>query len=173
MSDMFIVHDSEDDRLLIALHCSDKLTIEDSVKKLVREGSPHFVKHRSELSDYIASPFFDALVADYESETISVDMQEARLIVQDMIREERLPVLASLDVAYMRASEAKDEAEMQAVADLKQILRDLPADPRIEAAKTPEELEHLARDAVKEVVAEIAETVTKSQENAPEPKPVE
>jgi hypothetical protein len=50
----------------------------------------------------------------------------------------------------MRATEAKDESKMEYVAALKQILRDLPADPRIEAAKTPEELEHLALTAVKE-----------------------
>jgi hypothetical protein len=152
MSNIFIIHDSEENKLLIALHCSDKLTVEDSVKKIVRSGSPHFVKHRSELPDYISSPFFDALVADYEAETISVDMEKARSITQDMIREERKLVFEELDIEYQRATETEDRNRMKEVAALKQVLRDLPASPAIQEAKTPEELEHLARNAVKEVV---------------------
>lgn len=152
MSDMFIIHDSEESKLLLALHCSDKLTIEDSVKKIVREGSPHFVKHRSELPEYIASPFFDALVADYEAETISVDMEKARSITQDMIREERAVAFEKLDIEYQRATETEDRERMAEVVAMKQVLRDLPADPRIEEAKTPEELEHLARNSVSKAV---------------------
>ena len=82
---------------------------------------------------------------------ITIDMEIARQITQDMIREERKPVFEKLDVEYQRATETENKERMQQVVALKQVLRDLPADPRIKAAKTPEELEHLARNAVKEV----------------------
>lgn len=85
---------------------------------------------------------------------ITIDMNKARLITQDTIREERKPVLEKLDIEYQRATETEDKDRMREVAALKQILRDLPADPRIEAAKTPDELEHLARNAVKEATGE-------------------
>jgi hypothetical protein len=77
-------------------------------------------------------------------------MNKARLITQDLIREARKPVLEKLDIEYQRAIETEDKDRMKEVAELKQLLRDLPADPRIEAAKTPEELERLAQTAVKE-----------------------
>lgn len=81
---------------------------------------------------------------------ITIDMEKARLIAQDMIREERAKAFEVLDVEYMRASESQDTEKMAEIVAVKQVLRDLPADPRIEAAKTPEELEHLARNSVKE-----------------------
>lgn len=154
MSDTFIIHESNEKQVLFALHCSEKLTIEESASKVVREGSLYFTKHRSEIHDYLAIPFFDALVADFENETIDVDMEKARLIAQDMIREERKPVLERLDIEYMKASEFQDSATMAEVAAKKQLLRDLPASPAIQEATTPEELEHLARNSVREAIGE-------------------
>ena len=71
---------------------------------------------------------------------ITVNMSKARNIKRDMIRAERNPKLAALDVDYMRASEAQDAAAMAAIAQVKQQLRDAPQDPAIEAAQTPDEL---------------------------------
>ena len=85
---------------------------------------------------------------------IKINMEKAKEITKAYIRDQREPVFATLDIQYMRASEEKDEAEMQAVVAMKQILRDLPADSRIDAAKTPDELEHLARNSVKEAMGE-------------------
>ena len=90
---------------------------------------------------------FDVVNSEH---VVTINMEKAKEIAQNMIREQRKPELEKLDIEYMRASEAKDESKMESIAALKQVLRDLPADPRIEAAKTPEELEHLARTAVKE-----------------------
>ena len=95
--------------------------------------------------------FRNAWEADFENyQGVSVSMEKARLITQDLIREARRPVLEKLDIDYQRAIETEDKDRMKEVAELKQLLRDLPSDPRIEAAKTPEELEHLALTAVKE-----------------------
>ena len=71
---------------------------------------------------------------------IKVNMTKAVEIKKDMIRAERAPILADLDVAMMRAIEAGDEEAKAEIAAKKQALRDATKDPAITAAKTPEEL---------------------------------
>jgi hypothetical protein len=71
---------------------------------------------------------------------IAVDMVKARSIHKDKLRELRKPKLEALDSEYMRADEAGDNAEKKRVADKKKALRDVTADPAIDAARTPEEL---------------------------------
>ena len=99
--------------------------------------------------------FRNAWEADFENyQGVSVSMEKARLITQDLIREARRPVLEKLDIEYQRATETEDKNRMKEVASWKQLLRDLPASPAIQEAKTPEELENLARNAVQETVGE-------------------
>ena len=74
---------------------------------------------------------------------ISIDMTKAREIKRDMIRFERAPMLATLDVQFMRAVETGDTAAQQAIAAQKQRLRDATQDPGIDAAQTPDELKDL------------------------------
>ncbi|WP_275272289.1 hypothetical protein [Limnobacter sp. P1] len=74
---------------------------------------------------------------------ISIDMTKAREIKRDMIRAERAPMLATLDVQFMRAVETGDTAAQQAIAAQKQRLRDATQDPRIDTAQTPDELKDL------------------------------
>ena len=71
---------------------------------------------------------------------ITVNMDKAREIKKDQIREARKPMLEALDVAYMRAVEAGDTTQQAQIAAEKQTLRDATADPAIAAATTPEEL---------------------------------
>lgn len=75
-----------------------------------------------------------------ECDLIEVDMPHAREIHRGWLRRKRISMLAELDVQYQRADEAGDKGAKQGIAKEKQRLRDLPADPRIEAAKTPDEL---------------------------------
>lgn len=75
---------------------------------------------------------------------ITIDMTRARNIKRDQIRAARAPMLAALDVEWMRASERGDTAAMTDIAARKQVLRDATADPRIEAAQTPDELKALS-----------------------------
>ena len=82
----------------------------------------------------------------FEGEAVSVDMDKARGIQKDVIRQERAPELESLDIQTMKALEAGgDVAE---VAAKKKVLRDATDDPRIEAASTPEELKSLTLKAL-------------------------
>jgi hypothetical protein len=71
---------------------------------------------------------------------ITVNMDKARDIKKDMIREARTPKLEALDVDFMRAVEAGDTAKQAEISTKKQALRDATDDPAIAAATTPDEL---------------------------------
>lgn len=73
-----------------------------------------------------------------EAGIISVDMDKAKNVWRDKIRQAREPVLAQLDTQFMKALETG--ADTSAIATQKQALRDAPSDPAIDAATTTEEL---------------------------------
>ena len=60
----------------------------------------------------------------------------------------RKPLLDAADVDYIKADEAADEPRKAEVRAYKQALRDVPQDPRIDAAQTPEELKAIVPDAL-------------------------
>ena len=68
------------------------------------------------------------------------EIGKCRALWREKIRAARKPKLAALDVEHLRASETGDAARSAQVIAQKQALRDAPADPRIDAAATPEEL---------------------------------
>ena len=69
---------------------------------------------------------------------ITVNMEKARDIHRQRLREARAPLFNALDVAFQRAMETgADTAEIVAK---KQALRDVTADPAIDAAQTTDEL---------------------------------
>jgi hypothetical protein len=69
-----------------------------------------------------------------------VDMGKARDIHRRRLRIMRFPVLEALDADYMKADEASDQQTKKRIAARKQALRDVPADPAIDKARTPDEL---------------------------------
>lgn len=71
---------------------------------------------------------------------IEVDMPRARNIQRDRLRDQRAPLFAELDAAYMKADERGDQQEKKSIAAQRQRLRDITEDPRIESAQTPDEL---------------------------------
>lgn len=80
---------------------------------------------------------------------ININMIKARDIARGIIRAERAPLLAALDVEFMRAVEQGNTALQAEIAARKQALRDATDDPIIEAAATPDEL----KAAIPEVMA--------------------
>lgn len=56
---------------------------------------------------------------------IKVNIQKAQEITKERLRTERAPVLAALDVEYMRATEAADGVKQSNIAAEKQRLRDI------------------------------------------------
>ena len=73
-------------------------------------------------------------------EVISEDLTTAKTLFKDRIREVRKPLLELEDVNYMRALEDGNTAKAKEIADKKKVLRDLPADSKIDAAKDMDEL---------------------------------
>lgn len=74
---------------------------------------------------------------------VEVDMPKAREIHKLHLRYDRASIMPNLDGEYIRALEEKDKAKQDEVVARKKKLRDMPDDPRIENAKTPEELADL------------------------------
>ncbi|MGH8742878.1 MAG: hypothetical protein ACREUY_01215 [Burkholderiales bacterium] len=71
--------------------------------------------------------------------SIMHDMDAVRATHRDNIRRIRAPVFADLDVKFARALEKQDnESERQAIVYHKQLLRDLPQNPEIDTAATPQ-----------------------------------
>lgn len=81
---------------------------------------------------------------------IKVNMNKALEIKKDMIRAERNPKLAELDVEFMRAVEQGDTAKQAEISTKKQALRDATEDPVLLNAKTPDELKEAVPEALKE-----------------------
>lgn len=73
------------------------------------------------------------------AESIGVNMTKAREIHREKVRRARKPRLEALDVEQMRRLEMPG-ADVSDVAQRKQRLRDMPADPEIENAKSPQAL---------------------------------
>ena len=71
------------------------------------------------------------------------DIGHARGIVRDRIREKRARELAALDAQWMRATGQGKKADVDKIEAERQKWRDAPADPRIDAAQTVEELKTL------------------------------
>ena len=82
----------------------------------------------------------------FNGAAVEIDMTAARDIHRDNLRAERGPKLDALDVDYMKALEDSDTAAQQAIVGVKQVLRDVTADARIDAATTPDELKALTLD---------------------------
>jgi hypothetical protein len=74
---------------------------------------------------------------------IEHDMPRAREILRGHVRKTRAAAFKELDVAWMRAMASGNGAEAARVEAGRQVLRDAPQDPRIDAASTVEELHAL------------------------------
>jgi len=71
---------------------------------------------------------------------VTVDMPTAREIYRTQLRQIRVPLLAALDVAFIRTLETGDTVERAAIIAKKEALRAITSDPAIDAAQTPEQL---------------------------------
>lgn len=69
---------------------------------------------------------------------INVNMDKARDIHRDKVRQARKPLLEAKDIEFQRALETG--ADTTTIVSEKQALRDAPLAAAIEAATTPEEL---------------------------------
>jgi len=82
--------------------------------------------------------FREGWEANEDTAVISVNMERAKDIWRDKIRQARVEPLAALDTAYMKALEIG--ADTTSIIAQKQALRDAPALASIDAATNPDEL---------------------------------
>ena len=82
--------------------------------------------------------FREGWEANAETGIISVNMEKAKGIWRDKIRQSRGPEFEALDAAFMKALETG--ADTTEIVAAKQALRDAPAHADIDAATTPDEL---------------------------------
>ena len=75
--------------------------------------------------------------------SIEPHLPTAKKLKADMIRKERRAALRDLDAEWMRATGQGKKAEADAIEAERQKWRDAPADPRIDAAQSVEELKLL------------------------------
>jgi hypothetical protein len=140
-----IIYTNKNGFLVVVTPCSEKLTIEQIAELDVPSGTPFKIIDHADIPT--TRVFREAWYADLSNYTkIEIDMVIARQRVQDEVRLLRDPKLQELDVEYQRATETEDKDRMREVAELKQFLRDLPASPAIQEAKTPEELCRVIED---------------------------
>lgn len=103
-------------------------------------------------NDYMADgddfTFRDAF-ADTGNGKPDVDMPKAREIHRKHLRRMRTPLLEQLDTDYLRADEAGDQQAKATIRARKQALRDVTADPAIDAAQTPAELKAVIPEALR------------------------
>lgn len=85
---------------------------------------------------------------ELQGDVIGHNMDKAKDIYRDRLREARAPLLSQLDVSYMQADEAGDAKAKADVVAQKQALRDVTDDPAIDAATTIEELKAVQLKAI-------------------------
>jgi len=71
---------------------------------------------------------------------IKLDINKAKIIWQNKLREERKPLLERLDIQYMRALEYGATELIQKIVKKKEFLRNITDDERLQNAKTREDL---------------------------------
>jgi len=85
---------------------------------------------------------------------IIIDLEKAKPIAKDILRKERAPVLASLDVAFMRAVETGNTSLQTAIAGQKQELRDITNHISLVNAETATDLKTALDTLVSQIKAE-------------------
>ncbi len=117
---MFITYSQPNGQVAVVIPCGD---VNDAIKDV-----PEGVEYKIVESVDIDNDYFNAYEFDAETGA-KVNIEKAKAIHLDKFRAARAPKLAKLDVEYMKAVEANDDAKKAAVAADKQALRDVTLTP--------------------------------------------
>jgi hypothetical protein len=85
---------------------------------------------------------------------ITINLTKAKDIAKDNLRTERAPVLASLDVAFMRAVESGNTSLQTAIVEQKQELRDITSHTSITGASNVDSLKTAMNTLIEQIKAE-------------------
>jgi len=137
---VFVLSDGTVGRLQLYGEPTDE-RIQAALDKMVFPGGLKVIRWRrtASVDDFPHADAFKGAWRD-DGEKIYIDMPKAREIDRDLRRAARAPLLKALDVEAIKALASGDQARLREVETTKQALRDVTADPAIEAAQTPEAL---------------------------------
>ena len=136
MNMKYIIYQQDNEAVAVVVPANCGLTIEQIAAKDVPQGIPYTIIDASDLP--VRDEFRNAWAMI--GGKVCHDMVKARSIKREQLRVERKPLLEALDVEYMLALEKGDKVGQANITAQKQKLRDAPADPRIEKAKTVDDL---------------------------------
>ena len=85
--------------------------------------------------------------------SITINLTKAKDIAKDNLRTERAPALAALDIQFMRAVESGNTEQQTAIAEQKDILRNITAHSSITGAENIDSL----KTAMNELITQIKE----------------
>jgi hypothetical protein len=112
----FIIYPQDGNKLAVIIPCGD---VNDAIKDVPAE-TPYAIVDSLEGID---NDYFDAFV--YADGKAVADIAACKSIHLDKFRSARTPLLAKLDVDYMKAIEVEDSVAASAIAVAKQELRDV------------------------------------------------
>lgn len=116
----FITYPQSNGRVAVVVPVDESLTVEQVALKDVPAGLPYKIVASLDIdSDYFNAYEFD------QSLGAVVNIDKAKAIHLNKFREARIPLLANLDVAYMKALEVEDHSAAAAIAIKKQELRNV------------------------------------------------
>jgi hypothetical protein len=130
----FIIYPQADNKLAVIIPTGD---YQDAIKD-VPQGVEYAVV--DDLGD-LDNEYFDAF--EYADLGIACNIDKAKAIHRDKFRAARTPLLAKLDVDYMKAIEVEDSVAASAIAVKKQELRDV---TKIELPSTLPEIKEVWPD---------------------------
>lgn len=113
---MFITYPQPNGQVAVVIPTGD---VNDAIKDV-----PEGVEYKIVESVDIDNDYFNAYEFDAEAGA-KVNIEKAKAIHLDKFRSARAPKLSVLDIEYMKAVEANDEAKKAEVAADKQALRDV------------------------------------------------
>lgn len=117
MSNLRIIYPNADGSVSVL---TPLIPVEEVVAKDVPKGAPYSVIPTEELPDRYFRPAWR-----FAPTGVSVDLPAAKEVQRGKWREARTPLLAALDVNYLRAVESGDKAQQASIATQKQALRDV------------------------------------------------
>jgi hypothetical protein len=79
---------------------------------------------------------------------ININIEKAKELKKNKLRQERAEILKQLDVDFMRALEAGDTAKVQEISAKKQALRDCTNHPDLVQAGSVEDLKQITIDSI-------------------------
>ena len=86
-----------------------------------------------------------------KGKSVEVDLDKAKVIAKEKVREARVPKFQELDIAYQRADEGGEADNKKAVADKKKVLRDSTANTKITYADSIDKFKEGMEAVIKEV----------------------